>query len=261
MAIVALASTSGSPGVTTLAVGLSLAWPRSVLLLDADPGAHQAVLAGFLAGRSANGKGMLRVAEAHRDRRPLKEVVLDQAIALTSEDGAHSRTFLPGFSKPGSANHFAGVWPDLVEALDRLDDLDIDVIIDAGRVGSQGLPVALAEHAAVTGVVLRSSLRSAMSARIHLPVLREAARYSATDDSLGLMVVGEGEPYGSRELSNALGVPVLAVIADDRGAAAHLSDGASRPRGFESSSLAKSLHSAAATLSDRLRRAAEQIQI
>ena len=78
MALLILTSASGSPGVTTLGVGLALTWPRSVLLADCDPGAHQSVLAGYLAGRSAGGKGLLRVAEAHRDRRPLREVVLDQ---------------------------------------------------------------------------------------------------------------------------------------------------------------------------------------
>ena len=45
MAILLLASASGAPGVTTLGVGLALCWPRSVLLADCDPGAHQAVLA------------------------------------------------------------------------------------------------------------------------------------------------------------------------------------------------------------------------
>src|SRR5688572_10927998 len=78
MAILMLTSTGGSPGATTLAVGLALTWPRPILLADCDPGAHQAILAGYLAGRSAGGKGLLRVAEAHRDRRPLREVILDQ---------------------------------------------------------------------------------------------------------------------------------------------------------------------------------------
>ena len=42
MAILILTSAGGSPGVTTLAVGLALTWPRPVLLADCDPGAHQA---------------------------------------------------------------------------------------------------------------------------------------------------------------------------------------------------------------------------
>jgi len=54
-----LTSTGGSPGVTTLAVGLALTWPRPILLADCDPGAHQAILAGYLAGRSTSGKGLV----------------------------------------------------------------------------------------------------------------------------------------------------------------------------------------------------------
>ena len=37
MAIVCLASASGSPGVTTTAVGMAFSWPRPVLLVEADP--------------------------------------------------------------------------------------------------------------------------------------------------------------------------------------------------------------------------------
>ena len=53
MAILLLTSAGGSPGVTTLAVGLALTWPRPVLLADCDPGAHQSILAGYLAGTSS----------------------------------------------------------------------------------------------------------------------------------------------------------------------------------------------------------------
>src|SRR4026209_437268 len=94
VAIILLTSTGGSPGVTTLAVGLALTWPRPILLVDCDPGAHQAILAGYLAGRSSNGKGLLRVAEAHRDRRPLREVVLDQNLPLSVAE-ARRRILFP----------------------------------------------------------------------------------------------------------------------------------------------------------------------
>lgn len=36
MAIVALVSASGSPGVTATALGLALLWPRPVMLVEAD---------------------------------------------------------------------------------------------------------------------------------------------------------------------------------------------------------------------------------
>lgn len=259
MAILALTSTSGSPGVTSLAVGLALAWPGSVLLADCDPGAHQAVLAGFLAGQSASGKGLLRVAEAHRDRRRLTEVIIDQAIPL-AEDAEHSRTLLPGFSRPGSAGLFGAVWPDMVEAFERLDDVGIDVIVDAGRMGAQGLPQPLLDSAALVGLTLRSNLRSVMSARVHLPTLLDQGRFGTGDRSLGLVMIGSGEPYSSSEITKALGVPVLTTIANDPEPARHLSDGRPRPRKFDSSGLARSLHSAAATLSGHLQRSTEKIR-
>jgi hypothetical protein len=258
VAILILTSTCCSPGVTTLAVGLSLAWPRPVLLADCDPGAHQSVLAGYLAGQSATGKGLLRVAEAHRDGRPLREVLVDQTIPLTAEPGT-SRLFLPGFTKPGSAALFSGVWLDLAEGLERLGDAGMDVIIDAGRLGAQGLPAPLMEYAAVTCLVLRSNLRSVMSARIHAPQLREQSRSSGSDSAVGLIVVGEGEPYGKQEIAKALGLPVTASVANDPAAARHLSDGSPRPRKFDASPLSKSLHTTATSVYAQLERTVERI--
>jgi hypothetical protein len=230
-----------------------------VLLADCDPGAHQAILAGYLAGRSASGKGLLRVAEAHRDRRPLREVLLDQTLPLSVEEGTR-RLFLPGFTKPGSATHFGSVWEDLAEAFDRLDDVDIDVIIDGGRIGPVGPPAALLERSAISGVVLNSSLRSIVSARVHLPTVRNHPRFSSTDRGhLGLIVIGEGLPYRSNEITRALEVPVIANIAYDRQTAAHLSDGEPRHRRFDSSPLIRSIRDASTQLSSSLRRSAEMV--
>jgi hypothetical protein len=259
MAILLLSSTSGSPGVTTLAVGLALTWPRPILLADCDPGAHQSILAGYLAGRSANGKGLLRVAEAHRDRRPLREAVLDQTLPLSAEEESR-RLFLPGFTRPGSAMHFGGVWEDLAEALDRLGDVDIDVIIDCGRLGPYGLPAALLERSALTAVIVRSTLRSIMSARAHRPTLHDHPRFTSTDRGhLGLIVVGEGQPYRRGEIAKALELPVITSIAHDSKAAAHLSDGRPRHRRFDSSPLMRSIRDASSQLSNTLQRSADLV--
>jgi hypothetical protein len=259
MAILLLTSTGGSPGVTTLAVGLALTWPRPILLADCDPGAHQAILAGYLVGRSANGKGLLRVAEAHRDRRTLREVVLDQTLPLSAEDESR-RLFLPGFTKPGSAMHFGGVWEDLSEAFDRLGEVDIDVIIDCGRLGPSGPPAALLERSAQTAVVVASTLRSIMSARVHLPTLRDHPCLTSSGRAhLGLVVVGEGQPYRRGEIAQALDVPVITSIAYDRQAAAHLSDGSPRYRRFDTSPLIRSIRDASSQLYGMLQRSAELV--
>jgi hypothetical protein len=259
MAMLLLSSTSGSPGVTTLAVGLALTWPRPILLADCDPGAHQSILAGYLAGRSANGKGLLRVAEAHRDRRPLREAVLDQTLPLSAEEESR-RLFLPGFTRPGSAMHFGGVWDDLAEALDRLGDVDIDVIIDCGRLGPYGPPAALLERSALTAVVVTSTLRSIMSARVHVPTLHDHPQLTSTDRGhLGLIVVGEGQPYRRAEIAKALELPVITGIAHDPKAASHLSDGRPRHRRFDSSPLMRSIRDASSQLSNTLQRSADLV--
>ncbi len=259
MSILVLTSTSGSPGVTTLAVGLALTWPRSVLLADCDPGAHQSVLAGFLGGRGAGGKGLLRVAEAHRDRRTLEEVVIDQTVPLTDGDQP-SRRLLPGFAKPGSAALFAGVWSDLVEAFERIDDAGFDVIVDAGRMGAQGLPGPLVESAATVAVVLGSDLRAVTSARVHRATLVEQARSTTADEPPGLIVIGPDRPYSASEIGRALDSRVLAAVAYDAVAATHLSDGSPRPRRFDHSAFARSLSDATTSLAAELRRSTDRVR-
>jgi hypothetical protein len=259
MAILLLTSASGAPGVTTLGIGLALSWPRSVLLADCDPGAHQAVLAGYLAGTSADGKGLLRVAEAHRDGRSLTEVIIDQSVPL-ADDVSTSRFFLPGFTRPGSAALFAGVWLHLADAFVELGEHGFDVIVDAGRIGGSGLPGALVERADLTALVLRSDLRSIVSARVHLLALREDPRLQADQRRLGLVLVGSGRPYSAREISKSLGVPVIAEIPEDDATARHLSDGAPRARKFDSSRLARSLHTTAAQVATRFESAAELVR-
>jgi hypothetical protein len=260
MAILILTSAGGSPGVTTTALGLALSWPRPVLLADCDPGAHQAVLAGYLQGQTSSGKGLLRVAEAHRDRRPLREVVLDQCLALTGEDGAR-RLFLPGFARAGSAAHFGAVWAELADTFDRLGDVEVDVIVDAGRVGPAGLPLPLVERSAITALVLGSTLRAVMSARVHLPTISDHSGLSSSARRpFGLIVVGEGHPYGRGEISKALGAPVIGEVARDPQAATHLSDGAPRPRRFDSSPLVRSLRGLASTLAATSQRSTELVR-
>ncbi|MCB0909871.1 MAG: hypothetical protein KDB63_22470, partial [Nocardioidaceae bacterium] len=62
MAVVALASASGSPGVTTTSLGLALAWPRPVLLVEADPTGGSGILAGFFRGLREYDAGLVEVA-------------------------------------------------------------------------------------------------------------------------------------------------------------------------------------------------------
>ncbi len=260
MALLVLTSCSGSPGVTTLSVALALSWPRPVMLVDADPGAPQAVLAGYLAGQSAGGKGLLRVAEAHRDRRNLREAVIDQCLTLAGTDGDR-RLFLPGFTRPGSAAHFAATWDDLADTLDRLGDVDLDVLVDAGRLGPLGLPPALLDRSALTVVLLGSSLRAVLAARVQLPVLAGAAPGGARPAGrTGLVVVDEGRPYRAAEISKALGLEVVARMPHDAASAAHFSDGAPQHRRFATAPLVRAVRSTASTFAGVLQQSSDLVR-
>jgi hypothetical protein len=272
MTLVVLASASGAPGVTTTAVGLTLTWQRSAMLVDADPGAHQAVLAGYLGGQLATGKGLQRVAEAHRDRRPLAEVVSDETIPLTAADLARdndaaadgatpgnadlgpSRRLLPGFARPANSGLFGPVWPDLADTLVRLDDVGIDVIVDAGRMERQGLPQPLVDRADLVLLVTRSNLRSLAAARSYAGLLADQSQLAGSDGNLGVLVVGENQPYAGREISGLLGMPVVSVLADDSASATAFSDGTRRSRRFDRTPLARSLRHAVEDLTDHVRR-------
>ncbi|MCW2803241.1 MAG: hypothetical protein JWN06_1458 [Propionibacteriaceae bacterium] len=258
MAVLLLTSAAGAPGVTTLSIGLALTWPRAVIVADCDPAAPQAVLAGYLQGRCRTSKGLLRVAEAHRDRRPLAEVVMDQTVEL-AEDPEHRRLLLPGFSKPGSARLFSAGWADLADAFARFDEAGIDVIVDAGRIGPDGVPFPLLERCQAVGMVSRTSLRAVAATRVHAATLIEQCRLAATDVRAGLILVGEGEPYSGREISGLIDLPVLGTVAADPIHAACLSDGAPRPRKFDASPLVRTLRSAAAHLSSSVDRSAGRV--
>ena len=90
--------------------------------------------------------------------------------------------------------------------------------------------------------------------------MTEQARLSSAEQATGLVIVGEGEPYGRHEISQALGIPVVASVPRDLATAQHLSDGRPRTRKFDSSPLTRSLHTTAADLHARMQQAAERIR-
>ncbi|HEY9290533.1 MAG TPA: hypothetical protein VIP98_04555 [Microlunatus sp.] len=280
MAVIVLTSAAGSPGVTSTAVGLTLGWPRSVILVDADQGAFQSVLAGYLRGQLPTGKGLQRVAEAHRDRRRLAEVISDETVPLTDDpmpserptsagsstgettttssggtgSTRPSRRLLPGFVRPANAALFGPVWADLADALAGYERAGIDVLVDAGRMGGQGLPQPLVDRADLVALMLRSDLRSVAAARNAVGLLSEQGRAGGAEANLGLILLGENQPYGRREIARLLGLPAVSVIADDPEAARVFSDGAPRGRRFDRSPLARTLRAAVDDLAGSVRR-------
>ena len=92
MALITLTSASGSPGVTTTAVGLALCWPRPVLLVEADPTGGSAIAAGYLRGGTAPTDSLIDLAFAHRDG-----TLVDAIPSVTTSFPDTAVTLIPVF--------------------------------------------------------------------------------------------------------------------------------------------------------------------
>lgn len=203
MAIIIMASLGGSPGVTTTSLGMSILWPRDVILADCDPHPNQTILAGYLRGTPAHGIGMSAMINAYRERRFSQAIVSANTVALAESEG-HSARFLPGFTHPNAAGHCAPYWSAIAE---QFAEHSGDVIVDCGRLGPDGIPEALASSARLVVLMVHSDLPSLASFRLSMPHL-----LSTITVPCGLVVIGPGRPYSASEVTSALKVTLIGQI-------------------------------------------------
>lgn len=247
MAVVVLTSASGSPGVTSTALGLALTWPRPVLLVEADPTGGSAILAGYFRGTVAPTSGLIGLALAHREGR-LEAELPSAALPIPR----HDAMLLPGVRSHAQARSLTPVWEPLLTALRGLERTGQDVIVDAGRLGLAGSPEPLIHGADLTLLTARTDLPSLSAARSWAATLRDERTTLGTEGGLGLLLVGEGRPYAACEVSKVLGLPTVATVAWDSDGAAVFSHGATPPRRFDTSGYARSLRAARSAIAARL---------
>lgn len=238
MAVIAFASASGSPGVTTTALGIALLWPRPVLLVEADPTGGSGLLAGYFRGTREYGAGLIELALSSSS-------VSDALVEVAQPIEGTEVSFVAGTRSHTQASALRDLWQPLAESLTELEAAGQDVLVDAGRLGLIGSPEPLFASADLTLLVTRSDL-PALSA---LRSWADSMRREASDwQHAGVLLVGEGQPYGSREVGNVLALPVIAALADDPVAAAVFHRGATPAKQFENGPLARSLHAAIAAI-------------
>ncbi len=231
MAVITLVSPGGSPGVTTAALALALTWPRDVIMAECDP-AGGTVLAGIWRGQAPGGAGLLRFAlAAQRDVRAAAAGILLEALPL--EETRSIRYVLPAPAGPLPARQLVAAWPAVAASFAAAS---ADVIADAGRFDAAAELAPLLAGAARVLMVCRPTIRQAAAAKPRLDAL---TRIRAAQPPAELLIIGGG-PYGMngpKAFTEALGIPVLAVLPSDPAAAAVLSDGARPGRGFSRSAL------------------------
>ncbi|HXH78408.1 hypothetical protein [Nocardioides sp.] len=237
MAVIALTSASGSPGVTTTCVGFALSWPRPVLLVEADPTGASGVLAGYFRGTREYNVGLIELALSPAAP---ADALRDVVRPLNGSDA----WFIAGTRSPAQSGALTRLWAPLAEALADLDESGQDVIVDAGRLGLAGSPEPLLAAADLTLLVSRSTLPALAAARAWASVVRRDSAWRQT----GVLLIGDGQPYGHGEVGKVLDLPVIASVAEAPEAAAVFHRGAPAPRNFESGPLVRSLRAATASV-------------
>ena len=238
----ALVSAGGSPGVTTAAMALALAWPSSAIVAECDPSGGD-ILAGLLTGHVPASLGLMEHAiEAGRDGYAAARALGDQLIPL---DADGTRKLLPGLTDPRQAAGLASAWPAVAATLAAQH---ADVIADCGRLDAgPGQPNAILTTARTVALVMRPTIRQVWSALSRVEILTQLG----VSSRLALLLTGPGT-HSAREVAQALGIPVAAALPDDARSAAMLSDGVGGERSLSSGSLLRSARAAGQALRDHV---------
>jgi MinD-like ATPase involved in chromosome partitioning or flagellar assembly len=239
VATITLLSAKGSPGVSTLTIGLALAWRaglsgRSALAVDADPAGGD-FAAGVLGGALPVGSGMMPLATT-RGANPV-DAVAGAAVHLAPDGSAQLLAGVPDSTRAGA---LVLAWDILAAARPDLAGQGRDLLVDAGRVDPcrSAAPWLVTTDLAL--LVLRPTLPAVTAAH------RFVARWTAPDAEtsatpLEVVIVSAPSPYREREVAAAVGAPCRAVIPFDPAHARVHSEGVAPMRGFARSGYARAL--------------------
>jgi hypothetical protein len=231
MTLVALAS-GRSPGVTTAAQALALAWPagRQSILAELDPGGGSLSVRHELPADP----GLTTLAAAGR-RGLAPETVLQHCQRL----GDGTVALLGPLSPERATSALAVLGVRFAAALDTIPD--IDVLADCGRLDSRSPALDVVRAAPFVVLVVSPTLEGVAHLQSRLPPL------ALTPGRVAVLTIG-GRPYGPDEVGAALQLPVLGMLEVDRRGAEDLASG----RPLRRSELLRSAYVVAERLAARL---------
>jgi hypothetical protein len=235
--IISIIAGKGAPGASAAALGLTLAWLRPVLLVEADPTGGSLVL-GYAAGTDVGGRNLTGVRVAAR-RSDMAAAIWANVVTLGKD-----RWLLPGAETTRQAE--AIDYPAIAAAL---AGIGVDVIVDAGRIPAPVRHDALWATADAVLVAMGSTLPAVHAAQTAAAVAQElmsragsAASADTVVPALHSVIVGAGRPYSERDIRAAMSdiAPVAGVLAWDPTAAGALVDALPAPRQMASTPLMRS---------------------
>ncbi|MFG2101758.1 ParA family protein [Micromonospora echinaurantiaca] len=213
MAIIALVSAKGSPGVTTTALACALSWHRRLVLVEADP-AGGSILAGYLGGALDGTRGIGELAVGELRDGNLETAFWSQLVDLDAPK--RERLLLPGVVDPAQAGSVTPLWQrfaDFFAGLER-GEPGYDVLVDCGRLQVAGPPWPILRAASVVLLVSRAQLPDLSGTRAMVRAIeRDFTEHRVSPGTPRLLLVGDG--HGRGEISKALRLPVIARLPHD----------------------------------------------
>lgn len=214
-------SAKGSPGVTTSALAVASAWPRPVVVVEADPFGGD-VRAGLGGGEWPPGIGLMELVVDLRSMAPH-----DAVRRHAHQVAPHTPAVVAGLGRVGQAASVP--WDRVVAALRATD---CDIVADCGRFAPTDGVVPLLAACDVVVVVCRSSLPSVRAAARLVPVIQSGLGAGRLDARVSMLVIAPGAPYPAENVAQCCQLPLLADLPDDPRSAAVWSGGTSPSRGF-----------------------------
>lgn len=228
---ISLISASGSPGVSTTALGLALTVPtQRVLLVEADPIGGSPVHAGFLGGTreaaaARENRSLINLVDPAR-RGAVAEAFGHQVVPIPTDDPDADAWCVPGLRTSAQADAMKETWAPLGAHLSLLARSGATVVVDAGRIGHRAGPENLIRQSDLIIIVTRPTIPAVEVLCGSLPPLRELLRRHKSPAALGLITIGD-TPYGPGEVSKAAALPLICALPNSPKHAAVFADGAS----------------------------------
>lgn len=214
--LVSVASTKGSPGVTSTALALASVWPRPAALLEADPaGGDLTYRCRAASGGSVMAtRGLLHLAAAVRGGAPDDTASAAGLVSSQSELLACGVDLIHGVARSAQARALSGLWSAIASAC---ADAEVDVIADLGRLDRSSPAMALAERSTHLLVVVTATLESVMHMRENAHDVLGSFSSAAAPD-VHPVVVGP-DAYAARDRSDLdhlldqAGIPARATLS------------------------------------------------
>lgn len=218
--IYGLTSLSGSPGVTTTAVAWATTSSTPSLLLEADMTGGSPILAGRFRSEVPHERTILAMATRDPDHGPL-EVLQAQSVSLPG--AVADSALVPGIAEHQQATVLQSTWPLTADALSQLSrDGGVDVVIDLGRMTTDGLPWALVDRCDALIVLSWTTLPALISLANGLPRVQDQVHAPF----LGVLFVdADTSSYPVSAAAQVSPAPCVGSLPNARTAAAVYSQG------------------------------------